>query len=254
MITSNYIELLKNKRGIIVFSDPAGAKACLAIAKELNEDDIILISDRTYEFYNEFGCNVVSSVNNNVDNVFDYVNPEFLLTGTSVPEKIELNYIRKALKDNVKTYSFIDHWTNFKERFSSGGECIYPSELWLIDNESKDIALREGIPENKVRIIGNPYYAYLSNWEPKVSKKKLYDDLGLDIIDNYILYAPEPLSVFSLDKKYGFDELSGLKHIVNRVKENNLTNINILIKGHPNQNDEVFIDYIHKTGGKYYVC
>ena len=253
MTTFKYIEQVKNKRGVVVFSDPAGAKACLAIVKELNKENVLVISDRDYSFYNEFDLDVVSFFANSIYQSFELFNPEFVLTGTSFPEKIELDFIREANKRKIKTFSFVDHWVNIRKRFFSEREHVFPSQIWLIDDEAKEKALQDGIPEEKIKITGNPYYSYLKNWKPNISKENLYKELGLELSVNYILYAPEPLSTFSLEEKYGFDELSGLIHLEESLKKSNLTNVVILIKGHPNQKDRIFLNYIreNKTNTKY---
>ena len=247
MITFNLIEIFRGKRGIIVFSDPAGAKACLAIAKNLNSNDVIVMSDREYDFYIDFGVNVISSLNKNINEFIVSYKPDFIFTGTSYPEKIELKFIELANKNKVQSFSFVDHWINIKRRFFSEGTLIYPSEIWLIDEEAKQKALQVNIPEELIKITGNPYYEYLRNWRPNLSKEGLCKKLNLKPSSKYILYAPEPLSAFNLQEKYGFDELSGLIHLEEGLKKSGLKNYYILVKGHPNQDDDIFLKYIDKT-------
>jgi hypothetical protein len=241
---------LKGGRGIFVFSDPAGAKACLAIASILIDIDVLVISDRTFPFFEDFKINVKSYDELTTSEWIDYFIPDFIFTGTSIPEKIELNFIKEAKYRNIKTISFVDHWTNIKQRFWSNQEYIYPSEIWLIDEEAKEKALFDGIPENLICISGNPYYDFLKNWRPLDSKKEVFNKIGIDISSRYILFAPEPLSSFDLQNKYGFDEVSGLKHLISSTENLNFQNIFIIIKGHPNQNHQLFIEYITESKNK----
>ena len=44
---------IKGQKGLFIFSDPAGAKACLALAKSFKQKTLLIISDRKYSFYSE---------------------------------------------------------------------------------------------------------------------------------------------------------------------------------------------------------
>tara|TARA_B100000780_G_scaffold264508_1_gene219217 strand:+ start:11 stop:979 length:969 start_codon:yes stop_codon:yes gene_type:complete len=237
---------IKGQRGIFVFSDPAGAKACLALVKSLKNKEILIISDRKYSFYSEFNLEVNSSAHKSIKEWFDIFKPDFVFTGTSLPNKIELEFLKEAKNKKIKTYSFVDHWTNMSDRFKYFEEYIYPDELWLIDDYAKEKAISDGIDEDIIVVSGNPYYDYLKEWKPNMSKDDLYDKIGLRKNEKYILYAPEPISTFNLQEKYGFDELSGLIHLNKSLEELKSENIKIIIKPHPNQNETIFINYIKK--------
>ena len=42
---------IKGQKGLFIFSDPAGAKACLALAKSFKQKTLLIISDRKYLFF-----------------------------------------------------------------------------------------------------------------------------------------------------------------------------------------------------------
>ena len=237
---------INGQKGIFIFSDPAGAKACLALVKSLKNKEILVISDRKYSFYSEFNLEVNSSAHKSIEEWFDIFKPDFVFTGTSLPNKIELEFLKYANDKKIKTYSFVDHWTNMSDRFKYFEEYIYPDELWLIDEYAKEKAISDGIDENIIVISGNPYYDYLKNWKPIISKNDLYNKIGLKKYEKYILYAPEPISTFNLQEKYGFDELSGLIHLNKSLEELELINIKIIVKPHPNQNKMLFLNFIKK--------
>jgi hypothetical protein len=238
---------IKGQRGIFVFSDPAGAKACLALVKSLKNKEILIISDRKYSFYSEFNLEINSSAHKSTKEWFDIFKPDFVFTGTSMPNKIELEFLKEAKNKKIKTYSFVDHWTNMSDRFKYFEEYIYPDELWLIDEYAKEKAIIDGIDEEIIVVSGNPYYDYLKEWNPNMSKDDLYNKIGLRKNEKYILYAPEPISIFNLQEKYGFDELSGLIHLNKSLNELNSENIKIIIKPHPNQNETIFINFLKKS-------
>lgn len=244
---------IKGQKGLLVFSDPAGAKACLALAKSLKQKTLLIISDRKYSFYSEFNLKINLFDLRSIKEWFNFFKPDFVFTGTSIPNKIELKFLKEAKNNKIKTYSFVDHWTNISERFKNYNEYLYPDELWLIDEYAKEKALKDGIDENIIVISGNPYYDYLKNWKPIISKDKLFQKIRLRKNEKYILYAPEPLSKFNLQKQYGFDELSGLIHLNKSLKELKLSNIKIVVKAHPNQQHEVFESYISKQSNILYL-
>ena len=170
---------IKGQKGLFVFSDPAGAKACLALAKSFKQKTLLIISDRKYSFYSEFNIMVNNSNDRSILEWYDFFDPDFVFTGTSLPAKIELGLLIEAKSRKIKTYSFVDHWTNISKRFKSFEEYIYPDEIWLIDDSAKEIAINEGVKENIISVSGNPYYDYLKTWKPNTSKEKLMNSIGL---------------------------------------------------------------------------
>ena len=87
-------------KGLFVFSDPGGAKPILALLTIIkkNLDDFIIISDRKYDFYNEFELNVQLP---DIASDFENFKPDFLFTGTSYTSKLELKYIERSNKINI---------------------------------------------------------------------------------------------------------------------------------------------------------
>ena len=125
----NLISDLDGKNGIIVFSDPAGAKACLALASFLNKKNIFIVSNRSYNFLNDFDKITVYFFKKNISEYFELVKPDFVFAGTSFPDKIELNFIEEAKKRDIETYSFVDHWINIRSRFYKGDK--YSNHFYL---------------------------------------------------------------------------------------------------------------------------
>jgi hypothetical protein len=179
MNTTKILEKLKGKRGIFVHSDPAGAKACLALASKLSKESILAISDRQYSFYKDFEVEVNNYKQKNIADWLRDFQPEFVFTGTSIPVNIEINFLQEAQKRKIFTYSFIDHWINIKERFFLKDKYVFPNRFLVIDRCAKEMALNANIPGDIIRIIDNPYYDYLKNWAPKISKCLLFENLGI---------------------------------------------------------------------------
>lgn len=244
MKTSSIYNKLENKKGIIVFSDPAGAKACLSIIEQLDKKRVRIFSDRDYGFYQDFNADVTIADSSSTSDSFSEFLPEFVLTGTSIPEKIELGFIREAKQRKIHSISFIDHWTNIKERFESGNELVLPDEIWVIDEKMKEMAIQAGMETSTIQLVGNPYFDYLKNWQSQISRNDLLEQLGFHESTKYIVYAPQPLRTFDLHLKYGFSELEGLIHLENSINDLGIKDVRIVVSGHPNQIDRVFLDHI----------
>lgn len=238
--------LFKNQRVLFVFSDPAGAKALLAFS-DLNKniiDESLSISNRHHSFFMDFDTEVeiVANDTNTLTELINSFKPNIIFTATSYPIGIEFNCIKIAKKiKGITTISFVDHWTNFIIRYTNDDNTILPDKIFVVDKVAEKNACEEGIPSNIIDVIGNPYYTYLKKWVPKISKidvEKLISDRT-----KYLLFAPEPLSVFKLEKKYGFNEFQVLFLIMNTLSE--LENEEgyhspiLVFKCHPNHDVEV---------------
>lgn len=232
--------IIDNKRIAFVFGDPAGAKAMIAISKLIHKSDLfILLSDRHYSFFSEIEADVCKVINE--DDLFSKLaafDPELIFTGTSLPVSLELKSLKYGRLNNIETFSFVDHWTNIKERFIDDNfQLIIPDKVYVIDSCAFDIAVQVGLPEQKIEVIPNPYYNWLSFWKPKIDRYSFYHLLGLNHDASYIVYAPEPLEKFNLKEKYGFNEYDVLKDLDNfytTYSENTRLQFKIVFKTHPN--------------------
>ena len=224
------------KKILIVFSDPGGAKPLLSLAYYLKMEgkELKIISDREYDFYNEFRLNVSKP---QVVNDFENFKPEVLITGTSYTSNIEIQYIENAKKNGIISYSFIDHYTRIKNRFFNSNTYTLPNYIIVIDKFAKNIAIKEGFKSNSVFIISNPYHYYLENWTPIINKKRLLDELGLMINKMIIVYAPDPISNAGGIEKFGTDEVQLSKFFMETLEEfESHSNLQIIVVPHKNQN------------------
>lgn len=225
--------------GLFVYSDPAGAKAILALALELENSlsKINIVSDREYNFVEDFKF-VVKKPALKIEEDFENSLPSFLFTGTSYTSQIELKYISFAQKKKIPTYSFIDHWTSFRERFSMDGILVIPDKILVIDDRAKSIAVSDGLPEEKIIVFGNPYYQYLKHWRPRISREKFLNSIGVnDDSSKIVVFAPEPLSNVDGISRYGFDEVTVLAEIKNILDSNEIS-VHFIFKPHSNQKME----------------
>ncbi len=241
------IESFENKRILFAFSDPAGAKSLLAFCELYGKlfSAFKILSNRLYPFYVDFRSEVtiVTDVNVEIENIINDFQPNVIFTATSYPAVIELACLRIAkTKQNIRTFSFVDHWTNFKIRFEHEDTLVLPDHIFVIDEVAKSKANQEGLPESIITIFGNPYYVYLNQWTPAISRNDFENILGKSF--KYILFVPEPLSEFKLEEKYGFDEFRVLSFLVKSIltlqHKKVIESLTLVFKCHPNHKwDEV---------------
>lgn len=227
-----------NKKILFAFSDPGGAKPILSLIEESKPENFSVVSDRSYNFYNDFKSSVKIIHNNFIEEINSY-KPDLIFTGTSYPSEFDKQFLKIAIENNIECITFVDHWTNMDLRFRLDElTFLEPTQVWVIDDRAKEIAIKTGIPEDKIVISGNPYHRWLKNWKPKISKQAYLDSIGLKhSSDNLIIFAPDPISNINGIQKYGFDEYSALKDLIDLFAKNKseLSHYKVLIKSHPNQ-------------------
>jgi hypothetical protein len=71
-----------------------------------------------------------------------------LIVGTGWQTDIEFNAVKMARKKSIEIISVLDHWTNYRQRFSHNKVEILPDHLWVVDEYAKAIATIDiaGIP------------------------------------------------------------------------------------------------------------
>ncbi len=228
---------LPGKKVAFAFSDPAGTNACVALAgiwQEKEGIETVLFSNRKYGGNDKGNFYLTSEVPD-----FKNMGVNCVFTGTSHPvssEYFEVNCIRKAQKDNIYTISFIDHWINFKLRFTGNDDKqYYPDEIWVVDETAKKLAIKEGLPKERIFIHDNPYHTYLKIvWKPKFQGKDYLKSLGIKETGYTVLFAPDPLSLRNAKEVHGFTEDEALDHLLEILNELN-QEINLIIKLHPLQ-------------------
>ncbi len=226
-------------KGLFVYSDPGAAKAILAQVVKVRESlqAYKIFSDRDYPFSKAFGVDV-EIAGKNPKEIFDSFQPDFLFCGTSYTSNLELMFIREALHRNIPSNSYIDHYVLFKKRFEFESSMIYPDKIFVIDERASKLAIADGIPENKIQVFGNPYYDYLGEYKPQVSRDEFFDLIGIkDHSKKLVVFAPEPLSNINGKEKYGFDEVDAFAEIQQVLDEKDY-NCHFIFKQHPNQDME----------------
>lgn len=241
------INYFKINRGLFVFSDPGGAKPLLSFIKINKLKDFKVISDRNYTFFSDFNINVLHLKNLNIEGIINEYKPDYIFTGTSYTSKIELRFLNIANRYNIDTYSYIDHYTNYRERFILNNKYIYPKKTILIDKLAENIAIKNNLHKNSELIImNNYYYEFLRTWKPKTTRKKLIKNYKINSDNKVLVFAPDPISNTKDNKKYLFDEYDIWNDLADVLKKINSKKLFIVVKPHPNQDKTTLFDVVKK--------
>ena len=253
----NLNELLNKGKGLFVFSDPAGANSILAIIDFLKKNnkihgiDFLIFTNKIGVFDKEYN-EIVETIEFNdefVNRIYNDFNPDYLFSATSNND-FELLW-RRNLIGKIKIYSFIDHWTNYIERFSFAGDIIFGDYILVIDKVAKEEAVSAGIPKNIIRILENPYYHKVRKFKPTQSKNLFFKKHGLSINKLTILFISDNLSVTypkNGNTWLGYDEytvLSDLLACFENINARLNSNFQLVIKIHPKAKKDKF-DFILK--------
>ena len=157
---------------------------------------------------------------------------KFIITGTSLGNSIDRKLVLFAKQKKIKSISVIEHWTNYRQRFKYRKLNIYPDYIFLNDKISLKKAIKEKLPINKLKIVGNPYLEKLSlnkfnqplsSWAKKIKKK--YKKI-------YLFVSEQIKNDKNLVGEYKVNEFDTLKMILKSIKSSDL----LIIKSHPSEN------------------
>jgi predicted glycosyltransferase len=236
-------------KGIYVYTDPAAENSILALVDELIlegkvcKKDFLVVTNHIKKSKSNYKdiVDIVDSSIINITNVLRSFKPQYIFCGTSL-NKFEFLWRKAAKNENIKTISFIDHWTSYVKRFSFNNEIIFGDEILVLNEIAKEEAIEAGIPENLINIFENPYYKKVKNFNPEINKESFFRLLNLDISKKTILYISDDIKrSFSENVNgeciLGFDEYSVLKDIIiclNKLeKKVDFSSFQLVIKLHP---------------------
>jgi hypothetical protein len=249
LLNSREVLQLPGNHIAYAFSDPAGANACMAMARlgaAFHHQSSVLFSNKQYGNAFVENLQIVEQVPDR-----EKLNADCLFTGTSHPQSsnyFEVKCIRQAKNNGIETISFIDHWVNFKMRFlDEEDHPIYPEKIWVVDERAKQLAIHEGIPADKLVVSGNPYHEYLKLlWKPSFGEKSYLKQLGI-LADKFtILFVPDPLSLRNGKELVGFTEAEALQQLLEVIAQLKAP-VQLIVKCHPLQPIEIFSDLLKKN-------
>jgi hypothetical protein len=162
------------------------------------------------------------------------INSDGVLCGSSWASDLELQAIRFAQSINKTTTVFLDHWVNYRERFTRNGKTLLPDKILVGDHEAEKIA-KTVFPDLNVVLTENPYFEDVYR-EYEILKRNYQHSAD----ESSVLYVCEPISEHAL-KQYGsesylgYTECDALNYFLKNINVI-INNVNkITIRPHPSE-------------------
>ena len=139
-----------------------------------------------------------------------------VLCSTSWQSSLEYHAIASARKLDKHSIAFLDHWTNYPERFVRNGETFLPDEVLVGDVDAERIAVA-AFPTLQVRLVANPYFLDIRR-ELDMMRSPTRDPTR----GAAVLYVAEPvrehgLAQFGNERHWGYVEEEALRYFLGNV-------------------------------------
>ena len=176
-------------------------------------------------FSANLGWNDISTIDDIVDQC------DSLICGTSWQSDLEHIAIKAFKSCGKKTVAILDHWINYKERFSFNGIHALPDEIWVTDEYALRIA-KECFDNILIRSIEN---SYLINIKKQVRSIHSGKDIPCTA-----LYVCEPIREHAFKRHgdafyWGYTEEDALEYFLANIEVIPQDIKKILIRPHPSE-------------------
>ena len=165
------------------------------------------------------------SSNSKLAQIYKYSKKIIISTGSSnFEKKIMFNCVKKK----IYTIVILDHWINYKIRFSFENKLTIPDEIVVFDSLSKKMISKIFKNKCKITLIKNLHL---------IDLKRQFNHLVLNNNNNNnnnILILSEPL-LETNSNNYKFNQFDGIKKILMHLKINKINYDSIVIRPHPRE-------------------
>ena len=155
---------------------------------------------------------------------------EKIYVGTGWENKNYLNILKRCRNRDIKSYAYLDHWTNYTERFRFGSDLMMPKYIITTDTLSEKLARRK-FPDTKILLEENKYL---------VSTIKNIHKIQRTTVPREVLFLGENTQEM-YDKK-----LTKEQYTFKRLMESefNLERDLIRLRKHPSESVDKYLDVI----------
>lgn len=164
---------------------------------------------------------------------------DWLLCGTSWQSDLERTAIRRARAAGKRSIAFLDHWTNYPERFGHPGPLTLPDALWVGDPWALAIA-REAFPAVPVTLVDNPYWAELDAAADDWRNRLVDEPQGVEL-----LYIGQPVAGPAREMHgdplyWGYNEAQAMHYLLGRLDDLDPRPTRLVIRPHPAEPDDSY--------------
>lgn len=180
MNAMHYNDMKKMNHNIVFTAENPGAfQAILPVVHHCIHEGIqpfVLLSGSASDMAKKEGIACIDMEEHTQEKVAQFFidhSIDLVVAGTSAGMSIEKHTILEAQKKNIRTIAVVDFWSNYTLRFSTPytQDLKYLSDtICVIDQDMKNGLVREGIPQDRIVITGNPFFdtwSTLKNYNPE---------------------------------------------------------------------------------------
>lgn len=196
------------KKVLIFARDPGGANAVIPLVNKMKQRYDVIVYAKHFALKRmqaeQIKClNIENEVTvfdeNGVFNFLKKIAPDILITGTSLDDYTERFLWKAADSLSIFSFAIIDQWMNLGIRFSKYNytqidlykntyeHSFLPDKIFVMDDLAKEMIMKEGVPEEKVLVSGQPYFETVRE---KYTNALVYKKKG-DVLN--IVYVSEPI-------------------------------------------------------------
>jgi hypothetical protein len=168
----------------------------------------------------------------------------FILCGSSHPALLERQAVRAARTHGVRCAVWLDHWTNYPERFIIAGEIVLPDEVWVADEHAAALA-RAKLPAANVLMRGNPYLEDFRQEVRSLDRAQRSATAGSsgrsrsDAVER-ILYVTEPIAepaerATGDARGWGYTEYEALAGYLRHLADRRGPPVQLRLRPHPSE-------------------
>jgi hypothetical protein len=159
---------------------------------------------------------------------------DWILTGTSWASLVEKRALRAANRHQKFSVAFLDHWVNYKERFTIDGRLELPTEIWVGDTHAQAIA-QSTFPSMPIQLQHNPYFEDLQEFfrsQQELRPSRPSGHRALFIGENI---SEAGLAMYGDANYLGYTEIDALNYFLENLSKVRPSINEVLIRCHPTE-------------------
>lgn len=169
-----------------------------------------------------------------------------VLVGTSWGTDLEKRIIRLCRQCFIPVAAYLDHWTNYRERFILDGQVVLPDEIWVGDEHAYTLAKNLFGSQAAIRFEENQY---LIDAVQRIREKETKVEVSESRKAN-VLYICEPRTMKYGDPNYwGYTEFEALDEYLSYLTATSAEVTEVIVRLHPSETAGKYLNTMNKHRG-----
>jgi hypothetical protein len=169
-----------------------------------------------------------------------------VLCGSGWQSELELQAIGLARGLHKVSTVFLDHWVNYRERFTREGRIVLPDKIWVGDTLALE-RVKTALPEVMVNLVENPYFMDVRDeFSKSVLRAPATDGLS-------VLFVCEPIREHALhqygnERHWGYTEEEALRYFLDHLSVLPQPVARIIVRPHPAEPQDKYTAVMREYG------